>query len=305
MQDRVTANSADELTNLTVERINYRFHPFLGKFDGLHRFPFLMGELLQAREGCNFQEAHIISASRNGYSVDGFKINSELTSEEKTAAALEAIKTFCEKVQLRKINDFEGGSVRVAGAHFKYPEERRPRFARILSLTEKPYFAQHAEGNECTHFVVAFKKFEAFAMRMQWSRVRSLHCYKAKKLTTDMMMTLLLNGAEKVELDFPISEDFFNNPSPENVKYFGEVAFLAQARREWSTPNRAYFFSRETLPLKPQYIVEADLNAVGRYLKKTTGAESYLKHAGVETLVWSESVQMLWRFTTQIPASSQ
>jgi hypothetical protein len=303
MTHTTKANPVKDLVQLTTERINYRFHPFAAPNQGLLSYPFTTAYTL------DWAIAHVISASHNRYCVDGFMVNSDLTLEEKQAAATESIERLSEDVVVYVtpliFQNCWGKATNRGEALFHYAEQtEKTMTARIVRFDETSTIG-HARNRECSHFIVFFKPpFERFALKTEFSKTGSLHCYQIKKDNPRPHLTLALDHWPRFDWDFPVSEHFFRHPAPENVNYFGDLLFLTQAKKDWTAPHHEWFFDSPTTQIAPAIALENDLNIIGKAVKKMVGAESYLRHARIESLLGTRT-QTLWRLATNTLTLSQ
>ena len=123
-------NTVKMLIQFTVERLNSRFHPFDPSNHGLLDFPYATAYTFPYITAYMLRDwiiAHVISVSHNRYCVDGFIINSDLTMEEKQAAATEAIESLSHKTVVyitpRTFQNIWGKAINQGEILFHYTEK--------------------------------------------------------------------------------------------------------------------------------------------------------------------------------------
>jgi len=260
------------LREFIVKRMKCRFHPYLSPNARWRHYPPHMAKLLK-----DLNPLHIITVTDKITVIDGVYVKDERSMREKYSIARDAASALFGEIEEKicvagncEVLIHKSGCASISlfwgTLWYLVPSIplKAPRFACKIDATHRnsalfPY--EESDGGDCLNAVV------------------------------------LVDEEEKAELS--VSEQFFNDPKPENVATFGDLCFLTQMRDGWRVEKEIPVEYR----YEARYAIFDDMEEIiAKVLKGSIGLKSFINHGLMEIMIKDREDPQIefWRRFLQI-----
>ena len=319
LKQKLEERKINQLKQKIKERLSWKLYPFLSGM-GYRAHPLLIAECLKRLE-----PAHLIEIIDKGILVDGKFFENTLSIPAKTSAALIAItelygpftpdplESLCLLDSEIKLHPPSIQTKPFASVICSILEQARLEgkkwniVVRISSAIKKtlrgysPILLEFGEKppEEAEKWIIllcaplSFTRFAILLKPMQKSRITLTpeNCYLPDPIKEGLLSATLAIGPNN-HLFIAISSKFFNNPSIENVEFFGDLCLLAQARKNWQITHP---LKANTYPVdEPGWLETLDMMAIVDLLRRTPGYKNFVDTALSQLFIKNKEDQDLW-----------
>ena len=302
-------NPSSSLETVIAERLKQRLHPLIPTGTGWRVWPPAIADILS-------EPAHIISISQKACYVDGLAVDSAENLEKKLYAARRAIWQVY-RIPIRE----NGGFTNHLGVRFRVTlgsgEVSLPGLGRYSKDPSKgieqdwsrnPFLLEMITGPSAWQLLVCIPQPPSFS-RVVFKAKRVCpepsECYPDRRFITYLPTTrnkeicASLAFGDQSFKEILVSQDFFEKPTPENAKFFGDLCFLSQASSGWRVSREILFpaaFESHNIPS------ELDLFGLIFRLSTTKGFENLLQTAYLQLLLKDKHVKdwAFWHMFTRL-----